>query len=152
MPRFEGGGRLWWKVGEKSVEQGEIFLEIRRQLEQQGAELVAERACYPTKSVDELAAVLQTTVVGDTPRRFERDLVRLRCLSSPTCDQLFVRHPVKRVIDLDGRKPGGIVRQHLRRGQIRRIEAALPFGVVVTGGANPDHVEGLSGPVEEITA
>src|SRR4029079_12025175 len=53
--------------------------------------------------------------------------------------ELLGRHAVEGVVDLDRRKPGGIVRQHLRRGQLLWIEAAFPFGIVVTGGSDPNH-------------
>src|SRR5262249_49127977 len=45
---------------------------------------------------------------------------------------------VERVVDLDGRKPLRVVRQHLRRRQRLRIEAALPLRVVVPRRAHPD--------------
>src|SRR6185295_9669386 len=66
-------------------------------------------------------------------------LVRRRRLRRPAAHQLLVRHPVKRVVDLDGREPRRVVGQHLRRREIRRIEGALPLRVVITRGPNPDH-------------
>ena len=33
--------------------------------------------------------------------------------------------------DLDRREAGGVVREHLGRGQVRRVEVALPLGKVV---------------------
>src|SRR5204863_2107049 len=72
-------------------------------------------------------------------RRLERQLVRRRNLRGPSGDQLVGRHPIERVIDLHRRKARRVVRQHLRRGEIGGIEAALPLGIVVTGSTDPDH-------------
>src|SRR6266446_5353665 len=69
--------------------------------------------------------------------RFEREPEFVRCQRFPILDCLRRRDPVESVIDLGGRKPLGVKRQHLRRWQIFRIEISFPFRVLKTGGANP---------------
>jgi hypothetical protein len=131
VTELEGGGRLRRQLVEKRVEERHVLLRIRRQLEQQRPQLVAERAGHAAKRLDELAAVLQPAVVGDPPRCLQRELVGRRRLRRPPADELLVRHAVEGVVDLNRRKARGVVRQHLRRRKIGGIEVALPFGVVV---------------------
>ena len=140
MTEFECRADLRRQLGDECVEHREILLEVRRQLEQQRAKLVAQAAGHLTEPADERGDVLQPAVMRDPPRRLQRQFVRRWRLRRPPGDQLLVRHPVERVVDLDRGKAGGIVRQHLGGGQIARIETAFPFGIVVAGGSDPDHV------------
>src|SRR5256884_7886633 len=61
----------------------------------------------------------------------------LRRLAVPAGEDLLVRRAIERVVDLDRLEALGVVRQHLRRRELLRIEAALPFGVVVARGSDP---------------
>src|SRR2546422_4547969 len=42
----------------------------------------------------------------------------------PGGERLLGRHPVEGCVDLDGREALDVVREHLRRGQVRGIEGA----------------------------
>src|SRR5207302_9855678 len=106
---------------------------------QERSELVAERPRDAAERSDEIATVLQSAVVGDSPRRLERQLVRRRRLRGPAANQLLVGHPIERVVDLDRGEARRVIRQHLRCGKVRWIKAALPFGIVVAGRSDPDH-------------
>ena len=139
MPELERRGRPWRQILEKRIEDGEILFQIGRELKQKGTELVAEGAGDAAEGLDELAAVLQTTVVRDAARSLQRELERRRRLRGPAAHELFARHPVERVVDFDRRKPRRVIRKHLRRRKIRGIEAALPLRVVVAGRSDPDH-------------
>ena len=141
MPEFERGTDARRQPRHERVEQGEILPKKWRQLKQQRAELVAERPGDFAEPRDRVARILQPAVMGDPPRRLERDLIRRRRLRGPAGDEFLGRHPVERVVDLDRRKTRGVVRQHLRRGEIGGIETSLPLGVVVAGGADPNHVD-----------
>ena len=44
---------------------------------------------------------------------------------------------MKRVIDLGGSEPLCVIGQHLRCGQILRVEVAFPFGVLKSGRTDP---------------
>src|SRR5918996_703048 len=103
MTEFERRADLRGKLGEKRVKRRKIFLEVRRKLEQQRTELVAQRACDLTEAVEERCDVPEPAVVRDPSRGFQGQPVRRGRLRGPPADQLFVRHPVERVIDLDGR-------------------------------------------------
>src|SRR6185436_1670097 len=70
--------------------------------------------------------------------RLQRELEVLRRLSTPTLEDLLVRRAIERVVDLDRREALGVVGQHLRGGERLRVEAPLPFRVVVSGGSDPD--------------
>src|SRR5262249_42770231 len=52
----------------------------------------------------------------------------------PARDRRGVRHPIERRVDLDGGEALDIVREHLRRRQLVRVEGAAPLRVVVPGG------------------
>src|SRR2546430_8429439 len=139
MPEFERGANAGREPYQKLVEDGQILPQEGRQLKQQRPKLVAERAGHLTERAHERRAILEPAVVRDSPWRLEGELEGRRGLAGPAVDELLGRHSVERVVDLNGLEPRRIVRQHLRCREIGRIEATLPFGVVVAGGADPDH-------------
>src|SRR5262249_56794446 len=53
---------------------------------------------------------------------------------APARDRLGARHPIERRVDLDGREALDVIREHLRRRQLVRVEGAAPLRVVVPGG------------------
>ena len=108
------------------------------QLEQQRAELRAERRGRLEELPHRVGAVAQPPIVRDPLRRLQRELVAIRRGLVPAVENLLVRRAVEGVVDLDGREPLGVVRQHLRRRHRLRIEAALPLGIVVAGRTDPD--------------
>jgi hypothetical protein len=59
---------------QERVEQRQVLLEIRRQLEQQRPELVAKGAGDLAETGHEIADVLQPIVVGDPAWRFQVNL------------------------------------------------------------------------------
>ena len=126
------------KLSRNASKSGKSFLQIRRQLKQQRAELGAERGRRFEELSHRIGTVAQPCVVCDPLRRLQRQLVAIGRGLIPTVENLLVRRAIERVVDLDSRKALGVVRQHLRRRQRLRIEAALPLGVVVAGGPDPD--------------
>src|SRR5687767_15016602 len=112
MSKFEGGRYFRRQLREKRLEERQILFGVRRELKQQRSEFVVERASDTAERLDQLSAIFQSAVVRDPARRFERQLVRRRRLRGPSADQHLVRHTVERVVDFDGGKPRGIVRQH----------------------------------------
>src|SRR5437867_7721619 len=142
MPELESSTELWRQLGEKAVEDRQIFFQVRRQLEEHGAELVPERSGNRAERPDQIAGVLQTIVVRNTSGRLQRELIRGRRLVGPSTRQLLVGHPVEGVVDLDRRKSRGVVRQHFGRGKIGGVKAALPFTIVVARCADPNHRSG----------
>ena len=56
----------------------------------------------------------------------------------PGFDRFCVRHPVKRVIDLDAVQTAGVIPQELFVGNIGRIKRRLPFLVAETRRAEPN--------------
>src|SRR5215470_13553835 len=138
MTEFERGAHAWGKRVEKRIQQRGVLFQIRGKLKEERAKLRPERPRGFEKLTDEIAALTQPPVVRDSLRRLERELeVRGRRLVPPF-ENLLVRGAVERVVDLDRRKSLGIVREHLRRGQLLRIEAPFPLGVVVAGCSDPE--------------
>src|SRR5678815_2900308 len=138
MAEFEGGADTRREGLEKRIEQRRILLEVRRELKQHRPELRAERRCGLEKLPHQIAAIAQPAVVRDPPGGFQRQLEPLRGGLIPPVENLLVRRAIERVVDLDGWEPFSVIGQHLRRRQLLRIEAALPFGIVVAGGADPE--------------
>lgn len=91
-------------------------------------------------------AVPQALVVGNALGRLQGKAKVLRHLRRPARDDLRRRHAVERVVDFNGAELARIERQHLRRGQIGWIEAALPLRVVVAAGTNEDHLRTFAHP------
>ena len=52
MPKFERRRRLWRQVVEKRVEQGEVLLQVRRQLKEQRAQLGDQACRHAAEAVD----------------------------------------------------------------------------------------------------
>jgi hypothetical protein len=76
--------------------------------------------------------------VRDALWSLERELEILRRRFIPAIQRFLVGHSVIGVVDLDRGKAFRVVRQHLRGWQFLRIEASLPLGIVITGGADED--------------
>ena len=137
VPELERGAGVRGKDAEKRIEHREILAEIRRQLEEDRAELGSERRCGPQKVLQEVRAIAQLRDVRDALGGLEGQPEPLRRLAVPAGEDLLVRRAIERVVDLDRLEALGVVRQHLRRRELLRIEAALPFGVVVARGSDP---------------
>src|SRR3954471_7373118 len=116
---------------EEGVQQRQILFQVRRQLKQECAELRPEDRRRFKKLTHAVPAVAQARVVSNSLGRLERQLEAFGRGAVPAVNDLLSRCAVERVVDLDGGKSLRIVREHLRRRQCRRIEAALPFGIVV---------------------
>src|SRR6476660_9377141 len=123
MPEFERRTHLRRQLLQERVEQRQVLLGVRWQLEEERAQLILECASNGTEPSDQIAAVSETAVVRNAPGSFQREFERPRSLRRPATHELLVRHPIERVVDLDGWEPRRVVRQHLRSWQIRWIEA-----------------------------
>lgn len=75
--------------------------------------------------------------MGNLLRRLEAKSKVLRSCGIPTFNRLAVRNSIERVVDLAGRKPFRVERQHLRRRKFFRIEGSPPFGILESGSADP---------------
>ena len=137
VAELERRADAWRKGVQEGVEQCEVLFEVGRELEQQRAELGAERGRRFEELTDAVAALAQPCVVRDPLRRLQRELERIRRRTVPPLEDLLVGRTVERVVDLDGREPGCVIRQHPGGRQVRGIETALPFGIVVAGRPDP---------------
>src|ERR1041384_5113673 len=101
--------------------------QVGRQLEQQRAKLRSQRCRGLEELTNRISAVAQPSIVRNAPGRFQRQPESLRRRLVPAVENLLVGRTVEGVVDLDSRKPPGVVRQHLRCGKFLGIEAASPL-------------------------
>ncbi len=69
--------------------------------------------------------------VRDSPGCLECERKPGRGLCIPAGDRLGVRHPIERVIDLDGGEPLGVVGEHLGRRELLGVETPPPLRIVI---------------------
>src|SRR4029079_4178758 len=70
---------------------------------------------------------LEASEVGDSLARLDRKRERLRNLSRPFCEHVFLRKRIERVVDLDRRKLARVKAEHSVVFQVLRIERAFPL-------------------------
>src|SRR5580698_7127534 len=124
MPKLERGPGACRQPIEKGAEQPQILLEVGRQLEEENAELGAERVGGLHEVLQQLLAVLEPGGVSDALRRLQCELERLRRRLAPTRENFRVGRAIKGVVDLDRIEALRVVREHLCGGELLRIEAA----------------------------
>src|SRR5262245_60124576 len=139
MTELKGRLRVPRQFREKGVEQGQVGLERRTELEQQDAQLRPKTCGGLTKRSHQLAAVAQPPIVRDAFGRLQGDPVWIGRPGRPALHKLLGGHPVERVVDFDRRESLGIITEHLAGRQCLGIEPAFPLRIVVTGSTDPNH-------------
>src|SRR5262249_26233283 len=104
-----------------------------RKLEEQGAALSLQRLAPSYELARRLGGLLQTQPVRDLLRRLERETEVRRRLRGPGGEQRRGRHPVERVVDLDGGKDAGVEAEHAGRRKLLGIERPAPRGIAEAG-------------------
>ena len=138
VPELPGTPQVRRKLGEEIVHPVQVLLEVRRKLKQDRTELRPQLARRLEKEAERVVHVPEPRDVSDALRRLEDEREGGRCSSIPARHGLGIRHPIERVVDLDSPEALGVVLEHLRLRQLRRVERPLPFGEVVPGGADAD--------------
>jgi hypothetical protein len=131
MPELDRGARAGRKPGQKGVEQDKVLAERGRQLEEQDARLVVQRARQRAEGRNGRRHVAKPRVVRDPARSLEREPERVGRLRGPPGKHPLGRQAVKGVVDLDRPEAGGVKGEHPLRGQVIRVEATPPLEVVV---------------------
>src|SRR6267143_5177368 len=127
VAEFEGGGPARGKQREEIAQPWQVLLQVRRQLEQQGPELAAQRLGASEEFGDVGFALFQAQLVGDAARRLECEGEAFRHLFGPAREHRLGGHAVEGVVDLDRREMPGIVAQHPVRRMLFRVELAEPL-------------------------
>src|ERR1700680_1621819 len=83
VPELKGRAQTLGQVGQKRVQQRQVFAQVGRQLEEYRAELRSERDRGVEKIADQIRAVTQPSVVGNTLGRLQRELEMIRRLAVP---------------------------------------------------------------------
>src|SRR5580658_463050 len=138
VAELERGASARRQQRQKFIQGGEVLAQVGRQLKEDRAELRSERSRGLQEILRQVCAVLEPGDVRDALGRFERQFEILRSLALPAGENFLVRRAIKSVVDLDRGQRLRVVRQHLRRRELLRVEAAFPLRVVITGGSNPD--------------
>src|SRR5206468_3256279 len=131
VTELPGAAQLRRELGEEIVQSIHVLFEVGRQLEQDRPELGAELARRFEKVAQRIVDIPEPGDVGDALRCLEHECERRGCGGVPAGDGLRIRHAVEGVVDLDRAQPLGVVLEHLRLGELRRIERPLPLGKVV---------------------
>jgi hypothetical protein len=142
VPRFHGnpqpavaGDRGAPELGEAGVQQGRLRLERRRQLQQDGAELGAERRGGIEKPGDRLARVAQLPDMGEVPACLHRHDEIVRGANVPAREGAGRGQPIEGVVVLHHQVVRGMVPQPAALRHARRVEPA-PVAVLPAGGAD----------------
>src|SRR5579885_816506 len=83
-------------------------------------------------------AVEQPRIMRDPLWRLQSELEVRGGPAAPARKDRRIWRAIEGVVDLDGREPLGVVRQHLRGRESLRVEAPPPLGVGVSAGSDPD--------------
>lgn len=87
--------------------------------------------------VDERVWLAGALAMGDQPAELDR-VGESRRNGAPAHEVVLFRKPVRRDVQLDGRKPFGVVREPLALRQLFRIEASAPVAVRLAARADED--------------
>src|SRR5215213_4597065 len=98
MAELECRADAWRKCLEKCLQQRQILLQVRWQLEEQRAQLRPQRRCRLEKRPDAIAAVPEPGIVRDALWRLQRQLETVRSGLAPAVDDLFRRCAIERVV------------------------------------------------------
>src|SRR5690554_4904372 len=127
MTELESRGDAFRHDVEEVREAIDIDTELRRKLNQHGAELVTEHMHRVEEATGVVLAIREAFDVRDPAAQLDREAKVRRNLVSPPLEQRLLRKSVERVVDLDGRQPRRVIGEHVGRGESRRVEAALPL-------------------------
>src|SRR5262245_33437832 len=79
----------------------QVFLERGWKLEEERAQLRAERSGDAAECLDEVPGTDELGIVRDAARRLQREAELRRDLSGPAGKDLLARHPVEGVVDFN---------------------------------------------------
>src|SRR5262249_29217581 len=116
---------------QKRFQTREVFLEVGRQLKQEGRPPAFQLCDHPQKTLRLAADLLQSPAVRNRLRCLESESEIVRYLLRPGPEDARFRHAVERAVDLDRGKMPGVVAQHFVWAQAFGIELPFPFLVTV---------------------
>src|SRR5688572_5135517 len=128
VPELDRKLSIGREQAQEAFESGSVLLHVRRQLEQNRSQSGAERGGVLQQEVDAVGALrLEPRIVRDALARLDRERELLGHLRGPLPQHVLFRHPVERVVDLDGGKPRGVVAEPAIAFQVVRVERPLPL-------------------------
>jgi hypothetical protein len=120
---------------QERLQSRQVLLEIRRQLEQQRPQTLAQLPGHGEELRHGLIGVPQPKPMRDLLRGFECESEFATHLLRPTLDVGQRGHAVERLVDLNGAKMLAVKGEHPIVGQLLRVELPLPRLVRVAAGA-----------------
>lgn len=138
MAHLEGERKGGWTKCKKIFQQRAIEFEIGRELNKDGAKVVAfvENAGDFQKTFQRAFAVAETQNVSDFLVGLQGEAKAFRDALGEVQKRAFGGHAVEGVIDFDGRELLGIEAEHFTVGKFFGIEISFPLLVGVSGSAD----------------
>jgi hypothetical protein len=138
MTYLEGKRKSVRAKSKKVFQQRAIEFEIRRKLNEDGAEVVAfiENAGDFQETLQSALAIAQTLNVRDFLVGLQCEAKAFRNAFCEVQKRVFRGHAVEGVIDFDGGKVLRVEAEHFAVGELLGIEIALPLFIGVSGSAD----------------
>src|SRR5256714_279639 len=138
VAELPGAAQVGGELREQVVQPVQILLEVGGELKQHRPELGPELARRLDEVAERVVHVLEPRDMGDALRRLEHERESGGRRLVPSRHGLRVRHPIERVVHLDGGEVLRVVLEHLGLGGLGRIERPLPLGKIVARRADAD--------------
>ncbi len=138
VAKFEGVAMLGIQDLQQGFQAFGIASPAGRELEQDGAQPVAETGNASEKSGDTLLRILELLHVGDVAAGLGCEQKTRWHRIAPPFHRMFPGKVVERAVDFDAAEVTAVVFEQCPLGQIRGVEGAPPVGVGPAGGADMD--------------
>src|SRR6266487_2764631 len=112
---------------QKRLQAGKILLHVWRELKKNHSQTILEGAGGFNQIRHVGFCILESLEMCNPLRCLYRETKSLGHLLFPVFKYAFLRQTIESVIDLDSRKAGRIIREHLLRRQVLWIEISLPL-------------------------
>ena len=143
IAEFKGKAIACRQLLEERAQAISVSLPFWRQLEQDGAEPVAEFVDPFHESGDGLIWILELLHVGEVTAGFDGKKEARRRTLSPGTKGFHLGQPVERIVDLDRGKSLCVIGKPFLRRQFIRVETAPPMAIVPARCPNPESIRHL---------
>src|SRR5260221_6209517 len=129
IAQLEGVTMLSREDAQESRQTLQIAGPVWWQLKQDGSQLLAQDLQTLQEAGERILRIRELLQVGQIAAGFGGETEITRRLPAPVAQSIRRREPVETCVDLDGRKPLCVGRQHSRRRLVRGIERPAPVRV-----------------------
>src|SRR5207302_1626206 len=132
-------GRRSGERAEQRVEQGDVLLTGWRELQQHRTQPLAQESDSPAEDPGQADPVETLGRIGESAICLHAEAKAGRSLRRPFRKGRLRRCAVEAAVELDSVEPLGVVAEHLRAGELLRIELAFPACVAEAGRPGEEH-------------